>query len=156
MSTTRKQVAIGYEPDRTEASEKVGAAPLRLRFADVARFAGPDDNVAVVTRTVESASVIEMPDGKALRIDFTVLEGHRFATQTILPGQLLLSWGSGFGKATKRINAGEAVGAREAASPARDLSRVASCGAARPASTRRLLRREFHHDPFPDDAPSAV
>ncbi len=108
MSSARAPVAIGYEPDSTSSDKLGAAAPARVRFADVARFAGPDDNVAVVTRTVDAGTVLEMPDGKVLRIDYTVLEGHRFAARAIAKDDLLLSWGSGFGKAMKRINAGEA------------------------------------------------
>ncbi|KAA0155713.1 hypothetical protein FNF29_01628 [Cafeteria roenbergensis] len=50
-----------------------------------------------------------MPSGRALRLDFTVLEGHRFAAHAIEAGELLTSWGSGFGRATRRINEGSYV-----------------------------------------------
>lgn len=106
----RRHVALGYEPDAAAACGSTAAidSPERLRFALVARFASAGDNCAVATRTIEAGSVIEMPSGRALRLDFTVLEGHRFAAQAIEAGELLLSWGSGFGRATRRINEGEA------------------------------------------------
>lgn len=108
----RRHVALEYEPDAAAAAGNPPAIDGlgRLRFALVARFASEGDNCAVATRTIEAGSVIEMPSGRALRLDFTVLEGHRFAAHAIEAGELLTSWGSGFGRATRRINEGETHG----------------------------------------------
>jgi hypothetical protein len=110
-STTRKHVALGYEADEAasaiSSSASAASGARRLRFDTVARFAAPEDNCAVVTQTLESGTVLEMPDGSALRLDCTVLEGHRFAARPIPSGDLLLSWGCGFGKALVDISAGE-------------------------------------------------
>lgn len=111
-TTVRKHVALGYEADEavsaTAPSAAAASGARRVRFDDVARFAAPEDNCAVVTQTLEQGTVLDMPDGSVLRLDCTVLEGHRFAAKPISAGDLLLSWGCGFGKAIVDIAAGEA------------------------------------------------
>ena len=67
-----------------------------IPFHDVARLPLPGDNVAIVTRKLPAGTVIET-NGQQLTLDFTVLEGHRFAIAPIAPGEHLLSWELPFG-----------------------------------------------------------
>jgi len=65
----------------------------------------PGDNVAIATTRLEAGAEIAY-GATRFTIDSTVLEGHRFATQTITAGQALLSWNLPFGVALRDIPAG--------------------------------------------------
>lgn len=120
-AAARKHMDLGYEASDVVSSDDAKGAPtvsgLRVAFHDVARFPAPGDNCAIVTRFLEAGTVIELPeDGRAVRLDYSMLEGHRFAVRDIPEGELLLSWGSGFGRAIEPIRAGAfVVGLDEAA-----------------------------------------
>ncbi len=77
-------------------------------FASVARLPAPDDNVAIATQTLESGTRIGY-EGSQFQLSHTILEGHRFATQSILETTPLLSWGLPFGFATRAIEPGDYV-----------------------------------------------
>ncbi|MCL4835941.1 MAG: UxaA family hydrolase [Caldilineaceae bacterium] len=79
-----------------------------ISFNDIARLPMPGDNVAIVTRKVPAGTVVEY-NGHSLTLDFTVLEGHRFAIAPIAPGEHLLSWELPFGIATQEIAPGQYV-----------------------------------------------
>jgi altronate dehydratase len=71
-------------------------------FHAVGRLPVPDDNVAIATRRLEAGTIINH-EGTTFPIDYTILEGHRFAIRPIAPGEALLSWGLPFGYATVPI-----------------------------------------------------
>ena len=78
------------------------------RFDEVARLPLPGDNCAVATRNLDSGTRIDY-QGQALTLDYTVMEGHRFAVKTIAPGEPLLSWELPFGVALESIEPGDYV-----------------------------------------------
>ena len=77
-------------------------------FDSVARLPASGDNVAIASQTLAAESRIGWAD-RQLTIDYTVLEGHRFAIETIPRGEPLLSWGLPFGFATRDIEPGNYV-----------------------------------------------
>ena len=77
-------------------------------FAEIGRLPLPGDNVAITTRRLEAGSVIH-DNGTSFTLDYTVMEGHRFAIRTIAPGERLLSWELPFGVATTTIQPGNYV-----------------------------------------------
>jgi hypothetical protein len=81
---------------------------ISYNFDEVARLPLPGDNVAVATRQLEVGTIINY-QGKALTLDFTVMEGHRFAVKAIAPGEALLSWELPFGLALQEIQPGNYV-----------------------------------------------
>jgi len=78
------------------------------QFDEVARLPLPGDNVAVATRKLDAGTHINYR-GQALTLDYTVMEGHRFAVNAIAPGQALLSWELPFGVAEQWIQPGNYV-----------------------------------------------
>jgi altronate dehydratase len=78
------------------------------RFEEVARLPRPGDNVAVAIRILEAGTVISYED-QVLTLDYTVMEGHRFAVKAIAPGEALLSWELPFGVAIAPIQPGSYV-----------------------------------------------
>jgi altronate dehydratase len=78
------------------------------RFDEVARLPLPGDNVAVATRQLDAGTIIYYED-QALTLDYTVMEGHRFAVKAIAPGEDLLSWELPFGVALQSIQPGNYV-----------------------------------------------
>ena len=88
-------------PDTQNASQE-----NRLPFDEVARLPLPADNVAIATRTLPAGTQIEH-NGQTLTLDYTALEGHRFAVAPIPKGSALLSWELPFGLATRPIAPGE-------------------------------------------------
>ena len=98
----RAKLALSYEDEVASA----GASSTVFKLHDVARLPSPSDNCAVVTRTLECGSILEL-DGKRVRLVHTVLEGHRIAVVPIGRGALLTSWGQGFGKALVPVTPGE-------------------------------------------------
>lgn len=79
-----------------------------LPFDEVARLPLPGDNVAIATRTLAAGTHIAF-DGRVLTLDYTVMEGHRFAVASIPQGGPLLSWELPFGLATRAIAPGEYI-----------------------------------------------
>ncbi|SFD66345.1 Altronate dehydratase [Bacillus sp. OV194] len=77
-------------------------------FDEVARLPLPGDNVAVATRQLDAGTIINY-HGQALILNYTVMEGHRFAVKAIGPGESLLSWDLPFGVAIKSIKPGNYV-----------------------------------------------
>jgi altronate dehydratase len=77
-------------------------------FDEVARLPLPGDNVAVATRQLEVGTIIYYQE-KALTLNYTVMEGHRFAVKPIAYGEALLSWELPFGLALQTIQPGNYV-----------------------------------------------
>lgn len=78
------------------------------QFEEVARLPLPGDNCAVATRQLDAGTVIQY-EGHSLTLDYTVMEGHRFAVKTIAPGEELFSWELPFGVALQVIQPGQYV-----------------------------------------------
>lgn len=74
-------------------------------LSEVGRIPLPGDNVAIATRKIAAGTNIEI-DNEIYELDFTILEGHRFAIEPIGSGEALLSWNLPFGIATKPIEPG--------------------------------------------------
>ena len=64
--------------------------------------------MAIASQTLSAGSRIGLAK-RQLTIDYTVLEGHRFAIEAIPQGEPLLSWGLPFGFASRDIEAGNYV-----------------------------------------------
>lgn len=79
-----------------------------LPFDEVARLPLPGDNVAIATRTLAAGTQIEF-NRTVLTLDYTVMEGHRFAVAPIPQGAALLSWELPFGLAARAIAPGEYI-----------------------------------------------
>lgn len=77
-------------------------------FDEVGRLPLPGDNVAIATRRLEAGTTIAYQD-QSMTLDYTVLEGHRFAVKTIAAGEDLLSWELPFGVARHAIEPGSYV-----------------------------------------------
>lgn len=74
-------------------------------FDEVARLPAPGDNAAIATRRLERGT--QLTDlAEPLRLETTLLEGHRFAVRACAPGEAVLSWGMPFGVATRPIAPG--------------------------------------------------
>jgi altronate dehydratase len=85
------------------------AAEIETRnFDDIGRIPAPGDNVAIATRRLEAGTVV-VHNGRTWPLSHTVLEGHRFALESISAGAPLLSWGLPFGRATRDVSPGEYV-----------------------------------------------
>ena len=80
----------------------------QLPFDEVARLPLPGDNVAIATRTLAAGTQIEF-NRTVLTLDYTVMEGHRFAVAPIPQGAALLSWELPFGLAARAIAPGEYI-----------------------------------------------
>ena len=79
-----------------------------LAFDDVARLAAPGDNVAIAARRLEAGTRLRRAVAD-FALDYTVMEGHRFAVAAIGRGEPLLSWGLPFGTALADIVPGQYV-----------------------------------------------
>jgi len=77
-------------------------------FDEIARLPMSGDNVAIVTRPLDAGTQIEC-DGQIFVLDYSLLEGHRFAIKPIDSGQDLLSWELPFGEAIAAIQPGSYV-----------------------------------------------
>src|ERR1041385_8275256 len=64
------------------------------------------DNAAIATRRLEPGESFPL-GGAVIRVQTTVLEGHRVAAREIAAGDLILSWGLPFGRALRAILPGE-------------------------------------------------
>ena len=80
----------------------------RWLFTEVGRLPDANDNVGVATRRLEAGDQVIFR-GNEITLDCTILEGHRFAVESIPAGTPLLSWGLPFGRATQHIDAGKYV-----------------------------------------------
>ena len=80
--------------------------PVLKQFVEVARLPLPNDNVAIATRPLDAGTQIQH-NQNIFTLSHNLLEGHRFAIQTILEGDYLLSWGLPFGVATRPIQPGD-------------------------------------------------
>jgi altronate dehydratase len=78
------------------------------QFEEVGRLPLPGDNVAIATRQLDAGTIIYY-QGQELILDYTVMEGHRFAVKAITPGEPLLSWELPFGVALQVIEPGNYV-----------------------------------------------
>lgn len=78
------------------------------QFDEVAKLPLPGDNCAVATRQLDAGAVIQY-EGQILTLDYTIMEGHRFAVKAIAPGEALLSWELPFGVALRAIQPGHYV-----------------------------------------------
>ncbi len=77
-------------------------------FDEVGRLPLPGDNVAVAIRQLDAGTTIDV-NGQSIILDYTVMEGHRFAVKAIAVGEALLSWELPFGVALKPIHSGQYV-----------------------------------------------
>ncbi|MYB93945.1 altronate dehydratase [Candidatus Poribacteria bacterium] len=77
-------------------------------FTTVARLPSPGDNVAITTQTLEGGTRIHY-NGQQIQLSHTILEGHRFAIESISETSPLLSWGLPFGFAIRSIDPGDYV-----------------------------------------------
>ena len=77
-------------------------------FTTVARLPSPGDNVAITTQILEGSTRIHY-NGQQIQLSHTILEGHRFAIESISEASPLLSWGLPFGFATRSIAPGDYV-----------------------------------------------
>ena len=81
---------------------------LKIDFTAVARLPSPGDNVAITTQILEGGTRIHY-NGQQIQLSHTILEGHRFAIESISEASPLLSWGLPFGFATRSIAPGDYV-----------------------------------------------
>jgi len=79
-----------------------------VEFDRIGRLPAPEDNVAIACRTLEQGTQIAFKS-TTLTLSHTILEGHRFAVQSIRKGEQLLSWGLPFGLALTEIKPGDYV-----------------------------------------------
>src|SRR5215813_5858420 len=57
----------------------------------------PEDNVAVVKSPLASETLVEMPDGRTIRVIGDVTKGNRFATKSVPAGDFVLQYGQPIG-----------------------------------------------------------
>ena len=79
-----------------------------IGFDEAGRLPAAGDNVAIASRRLEQGTAI-LRGSKRFELDYTVMEGHRFAVEPVAPGAELLSWGLPFGVATADIRPGSYV-----------------------------------------------
>ena len=79
-----------------------------LQLDNVARLPMAGDNVAIAIQRLEAGTTIAAGHQR-FALDYTVLEGHRFAVQPIATGEALLSWELPFGVALRAIAPGAYV-----------------------------------------------
>ena len=82
--------------------------PASVELHTLGRLADPHDNVAIAIQRLEAGTGVRI-EGDERYLDYTVLEGHRFAVRTIRAGDPLVSWGMPFGIATEEIPPGSAI-----------------------------------------------
>ncbi|HSE96904.1 MAG TPA: UxaA family hydrolase, partial [Blastocatellia bacterium] len=75
------------------SAEKGAASPV----SQCAIIVSPKDNVAVVKREVSPGTLVDMADGRTIRITGSVTAGHRFATRLIPAGEFVLQYGQPIG-----------------------------------------------------------
>jgi len=77
-----------------------------VSFETIGRIPAPGDNVAIATANLQGGTRFSL-EGQVHTLKSPLLEGQRFAIQTVARGQDLLSWGLPFGRALRRIEPGE-------------------------------------------------
>ena len=78
---------------------------LFMRLVD---FQPRGDNVAIATRPLPAGTEIN-DNGRRFRLNYALLEGHRFAVRLITAAEPLLSWGLPFGFTSRDIMPGNYV-----------------------------------------------
>jgi len=68
----------------------------------------PEDNIFVLTRSLQAGEVIEM-EGVSHRLSAALGLGHKVAAARIAPGEKILKYGVSIGSATAVIEPGEHV-----------------------------------------------
>jgi len=76
---------------------------------EIACLPNPADNCAIALKQLEPGTVLQTPDSRSFALDFTVLEGHRFAVRSIQEGEALLSWGMPCGILRTNISPGSYI-----------------------------------------------
>ena len=79
-----------------------------VRFDEIGVLPEPGDNVAIASRRLEAGTVVDF-GGTSATLPHTVLEGHRFVTQPVAPGEALLSWSTPFARALRELRIGDYV-----------------------------------------------
>ena len=74
-------------------------------FSQIGRLPLPGDNVAIAVQRLKAGSEVCYNDN-TFQLDYTVMEGHRFAVEPIVRGDTLRSWGLPFGRALHDIEPG--------------------------------------------------
>ena len=80
-----------------------------IDLQEIGRLPLPGDNCAIAIHTLAAGTEISGREGRWFTLNYTVLEGHRFAVRPIDMGSPLLSWGKTFGRALRDIVPGEYV-----------------------------------------------
>lgn len=75
-------------------------------FEDIGRIPAPGDNVAIASKNLQAGTPFRFR-GQVHALQSSLLEGQRFAIETIAEGDALLSWGLPFGWALQTIVPGE-------------------------------------------------
>ena len=79
-----------------------------IEFNEIGRLPASQDNCGIAIRTLAAGTAVHN-HGTHFTLSHTILEGHRFAVQSIPAGASLLSWGMPFGRALRDIAPGEYV-----------------------------------------------
>jgi altronate hydrolase len=82
-----------------------------LQVASISNYAvvvNPADNVAVAKCPIDADTLVEMPDGRAIRVTANVTRGNRFATMSIPAGDFVVQYGEPIGTSLS-IDEGDAV-----------------------------------------------
>ena len=79
-----------------------------IDFLHACRLPDEADNVAIAAVDLQAGSEISY-GGKIIKLNHSVLEGHRFAVDSIPKNHYLCSWGLPFGRATMDIRPGNYV-----------------------------------------------
>jgi altronate hydrolase len=77
-------------------------------ISDYAIVVQSADNVAVAKRPIEAETLVELPDGRAVRVTSSVTTGNRFATASIPVGDFVVQYGQPIGTSLG-IGEGDAV-----------------------------------------------
>lgn len=64
------------------------------------------DNCAICTQNLLEKTKIKLENNQEIQLNYTILEGHRFAIKEINKDEPLLSWGIPFGFAICKIKPG--------------------------------------------------
>ncbi len=81
---------------------------MMINFHEIGRLPAPGDNCAIALRVLGSGTAVRTQSAHFV-INQTILEGHRFAVESIPAGAYLLSWSIPFGRALRDIAPGEYI-----------------------------------------------